>query len=295
MPLSERQIETTGDLTNTRTLVFNVLSAKGYKVQQDLNTRIIANHSLSATNYPHKVQIDLDFTQQGNGRIIMMIDHTASSVYIDKLAGELRNILPKGQTQMEPTANFTSLIPLKGMNENEYHSCINNLGLLEGEEIRLQYVCQRSTFSPPSMWDGKVKQQINKGLLVFTNDNMIFMQQEGAWCSSYGQALRFPLENISGIVAGGTLIKHIRLMVGISGSTEQHEFINFMSTYGNQQIQDVRADIEKLLKTVREEKKKSAIEAITKGTVPAMVFCKYCGTRNKADRSNCANCGAVLT
>lgn len=184
---------------------------------------------------------------------------------------------------------------MKGMKDSEYDSCIKNLGLLEGEQIKLQYACFRQTTSPPSLWDGKQKTQSNKGLLVFTNDNVIFMQQEGAWSSNYAQAIRFPLENISGLVSGGTLIKHIRIMVGVSGSSEQHQFINFVSTYGQQQIHEVRADIENLLKQAREEKKRLALEAMSKGTLPVMIFCKFCGARNKADQSKCANCGAVLT
>ena len=58
---------------------------------------------------------------------------------------------------------------MKGMDDSEYNSCISNLGILEGEEIKLQYVCFRHTISPPSIWDGKQKTQTNKGLLVFTN------------------------------------------------------------------------------------------------------------------------------
>jgi len=184
---------------------------------------------------------------------------------------------------------------MKGMDDSEYNSCISNLGILEGEEIKLQYVCFRHTISPPSIWDGKQKTQTNKGLLVFTNDNMVFMQQEGAWKSNYAQALRFPLEHISGVVSGGTVIKHIRIVVGISGSSEQHEFINFISTYGKQQIHEVRADIEKVLKEVREEKKRLAVEAMAKGQVPAMIFCKFCGARNKADQPQCKNCGAPIS
>jgi hypothetical protein len=175
---------------------------------------------------------------------------------------------------------------MKGMNDSEYQACINNLGLLEGEEIKLQYVCFRQI-----IWGGKQGIE-NKGLLVFTNDNMIFMQQEGGWSSQYAQALRIPLEQISGIVSGGTVIKHIRIITGVSGVSQQHEFDNF---YGQQQIHEVRADIENLLKKVREEKKRLAQEALARGTVPAMMFCKFCGTRNKADQSHCSNCGAPLT
>ena len=181
------------------------------------------------------------------------------------------------------------------MKESEYGACIYNLGLLEGEELKLQYVCFRQVMRPPSIWDNKQRVESKKGLLVFTDDNMIFMQQEGAWSSNYAQALRIPLEQISGVVSGGTLVKHIRILVGVSGASEQHEFINFISTYGKQNIHEVRADVEKLLKEVREEKKRLAQEALAKGTVPAMVFCRFCGTRNKSDQSHCANCGAPLT
>lgn len=183
---------------------------------------------------------------------------------------------------------------IKGMKDSEYQTCIDGLGLLEGEEIRLQYVCFRKVLSPPSLWNGKQRSETKKGLLVLTSDNMIFMQQEGAWSSNYAQALRFPLEQIVGIVSGGTVIKHIRISVGVSGASERHEFINFVSTYGKQTIHEVRRDVEKLLKDARQEKKQLAEEALVKGTVPAMIFCKFCGTRNKSDRSNCANCGAPL-
>jgi hypothetical protein len=153
--------------------------------------------------------------------------------------------------------------------------------------------------SPPSAFrklfvdDGAPRMESKKGLLVFTNDNMIFMQQEGAWSSNYAQALRISLEQIGGVVSGGTFIPHIRIMIGISGVSEQHEFVTFQSA--DKPIHEVRADIEKLLKEIRQEKKRLAQEALAKGTIPTMMFCKYCGARNKADQTCCVNCGAVLT
>jgi len=168
-------------------------------------------------------------------------------------------------------------IQMKGMSESEYKACIDSLGLLEGEEIRLQYVCFRQVLSPPSLWNGERKIESKKGLLVFTNDNLIFMQQEGAWSSNYAQALRVPLEQISGVVSGGTFIKHVRILVGVSGSSEQHEFINFVSTYGKQDIHEVRGDIDNLLKELRQEKKRLAQEALARGTVPSMIFCRFVG------------------
>lgn len=181
------------------------------------------------------------------------------------------------------------------MKESEYKACIDNLGLLEGEEVKLEYVCFRQMILPSAVAKSGSKSEMWKGLLVFTNYHMIFMQQEGRWSSNYAQALRIPLEQIGGAVSGGTMIKHIRVQVGVSGASDLHEFINFKSTYGIQQIHEVRADIERVLKEEREERTRLAKEAVAAGKPPAMIFCKYCGTRNKADESKCMNCGAKLT
>jgi hypothetical protein len=154
--------------------------------------------------------------------------------------------------------------------------------------------------SPPSavrqllVDNGSPQLESKNGVLLFTNDNMIFIQQEGIWSPNFAQALRIPLEQIIGVVSGGTFMKHIRITIGTGGVTQQYEFANLSGTKREQEIHEVRADIENLLKQVREEKKRLAQEALTKGTVPQMIFCKYCGARNKSDRSTCANCGALL-
>lgn len=202
---------------------------------------------------------------------------------------EFNRISSAGQPQ-SPTAAVSEPRSIKGMNDSEYQSSLSNLGLLEGEKVRLEYVCFRQMQSPPSIWRKEPRIESKKGLLVFTNDNMIFMQQEGAWSSNYAQAMRVPLEQITGIVSGGTMIQHIRITVG----SEQHEFVAFKSTYDKQSIHEVRGDIEKLLKDVREERKKQAQSAAEGGT-PQVIFCKYCGARNRADHSKCENCFAVLT
>jgi len=178
---------------------------------------------------------------------------------------------------------------MKGMTDKEYKTCINNMGLLGEETIKLQYVCRKSSWRMSSV-TGKQEEYLNKGLLVFTNENLIFMQQDGAFSSNYSQALRIPIEQIVGIFTGGAILKH----VVIKTTHEEHKF-GYFNIGKNPPIHQIRADIEELLKTVRAERKRSAQESLTKGTVPAMIFCKYCGARNKADQSRCANCGAVLT
>lgn len=187
----------------------------------------------------------------------------------------------------------------RGITDSDYEACLSNLGLLEGEEIRLQYVGTRPVVSV-SAWDGNQSEDFKPGLLVFTNDNMVFMQREKA--GDFAQALRIPLENINGLVTGGTFIHHVLITVGTAGIAQQIKFnpVPIAGSDGKSILKGreatlkVRADVEKLLKDVREEKRRLATEALAKGVTPAMVFCKFCGSRNKADQLKCVSCGAPL-
>jgi ribosomal protein L40E len=180
---------------------------------------------------------------------------------------------------------------MKGMKDSEYKSCIDNLGLLEGEEIKFQLVCFRQTVGATSIWSGERETKSRKGLLVFTTDNMIFMQQEGAWSSDYSQALRFSLEEISGVSSESGFTQRLRILIGAKGNSEYHDFLPFR---GQGDIKEIRSSIMGILQEVREEKKRLAQEALAKGTVPTMIFCKYCGARNKSEQSQCVKCGATL-
>jgi hypothetical protein len=181
---------------------------------------------------------------------------------------------------------------IKGLKEAEFKACVDGLGLLEGEEMGLHFVCLKQEVGAPSVWNGQRTVSNKKGLLVFTNDNMIFMQQEGSWSSNYSQALRFPIENICGVSTSGSLIKHVRILVGTGGNSD---FFEFMPFAGQGTVDEIRRSVETHLKEMRQQKKQLAQEVLSKGTAPLMIFCKFCGARNKSDRSNCANCGAVLT
>jgi len=174
--------------------------------------------------------------------------------------------------------------------ETESETLSIDMGLLEGEKKKLEYVCARQFIGSPSMWDGQRAIEQRKGRLILTNDNLIFTEQQGPWSSNYMQALRIPLEEISGVSSGGVLIKHLRVLVGTASTTEHH-----FTLFERQDFDMIVAEIQKHLKETREEKKRIAKEALAKGTVPAMIFCRFCGTRNKSDQSFCANCGAPLT
>jgi hypothetical protein len=183
----------------------------------------------------------------------------------------------------------------KCLNPSEYKTCVDGLGLLTGEELRLQYVCFREILA--TTWDGKPKKEQKKGLLCLTNDNLIFMQQQGAWSSNYSQALRIPLEQIVGMSCGGHLIKHITFEIGI-GAIQSHTFGIWKGceehSEGIDDAQDIMQRIQNLLNITRAEKKRIVQETLLKGALPVMIFCRYCGGRNKADQTKCSNCGALL-
>jgi hypothetical protein len=181
------------------------------------------------------------------------------------------------------------------MNDSEYKACAQGIGLLEGEELRLQYVCYREILA--TTWDGKPKKEQKKGLLVLTNDNLIFMQQQGAWSSNYSQSLRIPLEQIVGLSCGGHIIKHITFEVGV-GASQPYTFGIWKGceehSEGIDEAQIIMEKIQTLLNNTRAEKKRIAQKALLTHVLPAMIFCRYCGARNKADQTKCSNCGALL-
>ena len=184
------------------------------------------------------------------------------------------------------------------MKDSEHKACIDGLGLLEGEKKELQYVCNKEVVS--TGWDGKPKKEQKKGLLVFTSENMIFMQQVGFRSSNYTQAMRIPLAQIAGISYGrGLILKYIEFSVGTSGASQKYKFIIWKGCEEHSNKADdprlITQQIQNHLNKVREEKKRLAQEALAKGTLPQMIFCKYCGARNKADQTRCVNCGALLT
>jgi ribosomal protein L40E len=171
------------------------------------------------------------------------------------------------------------------LKKQEYEACIENLGLLEEEDIRLQYQCARIEKYFSAML-GRNEEMPHRGLLVFTNDNMFFMQaaKQGVFSAKYtsSQAIRVPLEQITGVSTGGVILKHLK----VATPNKEFEF-RFLD-------HKVVPEIQSLLKLVRAERKKMAREALAGTSTPKMVFCKFCGARNKADAFLCQNCGAPL-
>lgn len=169
-----------------------------------------------------------------------------------------------------------------GLSGEVYRASLSGLGLLEGEQVKLQYTCGTIVRS-----NGRIF--LSRGVLAVTNDNIIF--------SGVGYKLRIPIESVSStasVQGRNPRFGHLRITIGSGGPIEEHTFSEFRGDSGEISYVQARDNVEKVLSKVREERKKIAQEALSKGTLPPMVFCRFCGLKNKADQSKCSSCGAPL-
>ena len=54
------------------------------------------------------------------------------------------------------------------------------------------------------------------------------------------------------------------------------------------------AEAQKAYAIIRENIIKFQTPASPKATIPEMIYCKFCGAKNKPEDTNCINCGALL-
>ena len=94
MPSDKFTLETTVDrCQKAKEAVIQALDNRGYRVEGDFESKIVAKHSFSTTYYPHEVEIILD-SEPGETIISASINHRASQVYLKRLSEELVKILP---------------------------------------------------------------------------------------------------------------------------------------------------------------------------------------------------------
>ncbi|MCW3985171.1 MAG: hypothetical protein NWE91_02010 [Candidatus Bathyarchaeota archaeon] len=96
---------------------------------------------------------------------------------------------------------------MKGLKDTEYRASMDNLGLLEGEKKELEYLIEKVVIGRGDgsqlkyLFQGFINGSIDssktttlkKGLLVFTNINLIFIQQE-----DYSRSV-VPLDQLGGM------------------------------------------------------------------------------------------------
>jgi ribosomal protein L40E len=163
------------------------------------------------------------------------------------------------------------------MSDSEYKACMDNLGLLEGEKKELEYRIQEFI---NGRGDSSKTTTLKNGLLVFTNFNLILIQQEDYL------RLVVPLDQLSGI---GCFTYKDHYAIGVV-TVDGYEYgFLLWKTEDSSVVQNPSLnELSKQIQKFGMEQRRLAKEAPVK-------ICKYCGARNKIDQSRCVNCGALLT
>jgi len=171
---------------------------------------------------------------------------------------------------------------------------MDNLGLLEGEKKELEYLIQEVVIGrgDGSRLEYLIQEFINEhsdsseirmlksGLLVFTNINSIFIQQEDYL------RLVVPLDQLAGI--GGFTYKDQSVIGVVTVDGYEYGFLLWRTENSSVVQNPSLNELSKQIQKFGMEQKRLAKEAPVK-------ICKYCGARNKIDQSRCVNCGATLT
>jgi len=136
MPLEKILFETSVDAQKARVAVLKALGDKGYKIEEESEDKIVAKHSLSASYYPHSVEV---YINTGNGKttISAAIDHRAGKIYLERLSEELRKSLPLPALVLNPMKKPTS------QEELDYQAKILNRNLNPGEQILWNHVVKK--------------------------------------------------------------------------------------------------------------------------------------------------------
>ncbi len=141
MPSDKFTIETTVDMQKAKEAVIQALDNRGYKVEEDVEAKIVAKHPFSATYYPHEVEITLD-SQLGGTIISASIDHRASQEYLKRLSEELVKILPP-----LPARAFNPMDRPTSQVELSYQGKMLNRDFNPGEQVIWSHTVNKGVLS----------------------------------------------------------------------------------------------------------------------------------------------------
>ena len=129
MPSDRFTLETTVDQQKAKEAVLQALDNRGYRVEGDFESKIVAKHSFSTTYYPHEVEVILD-SQPGKTIISASINHRASQIYLKRLSEELVKVLPP-----LPARVFNPMERPTSQNELSYQAKMLNRNFNTGEQV----------------------------------------------------------------------------------------------------------------------------------------------------------------
>jgi hypothetical protein len=141
MPSDRFALETTVDQQKAKEVVLKALDNRGYKVEEDFETKIVAKHPFSGTYYPHEVEILLD-SKPGKTIISASINHRASQMYLKRLSDELVKILPP-----LPARVFNPLERPTSQQELSYQVKMLNRNFNAGEQVIWSHTLEKGVFS----------------------------------------------------------------------------------------------------------------------------------------------------
>lgn len=175
----------------------------------------------------------------------------------------------------------------------EYKAYRDNLDLLRGEQKKLEYLVEKAVIGRgdgsqidnliQKFVDGhddpKRKMALKNGLLVFTNINMILIQQEG-----YSRMV-VPLDQIGGI---GCFANDNWLTIA-AVTVDGYEYGFLLSkTDTSSFVQNPNVnELTRQIQVFGMEQKQLAQEA-------PVEICKHCGARNNITSTYCVHCKALL-
>ncbi len=129
MPVSKSELVTKQGFQEARDAVLKALASKGYRIEQDLQNQIVAKHPLSATYYPHAVEVYIN-AEPGKTTIQASIDHRRSQAYTEELREEIaKNLQPL------PRVVFTSTQPPTSQEQLNRQAALVNPNFNRDEQV----------------------------------------------------------------------------------------------------------------------------------------------------------------
>ncbi len=185
------------------------------------------------------------------------------------------------------------MVKMSKISDSEYKAYTDNLGLLKGEQKKLVYLVEKAVVGRGDGThidelirkfmngndDPNRKMALKNGLLVFTNINMILVQQEG-----YLRTV-VPLEQLGGI---GCFVSNEWLTIAtVTVNGYEYGFL-LSKTDTSSLVQNPNAnELTRQIQVFGMEQKSLAQEA-------PVEICKHCGARNNITSTYCVHCKALL-
>jgi len=141
MPHDKLTLETPVDMQKAKEAVLQALDNRGYRVEEEYESRIIAKHAFSSTYYPHQLEVQFD-PKSGSTVISALINHRASQIYLKRLSEELVRQLPP-----LPARVFNPVEKPAPQQELSYQSKMLNRDFNLGEQVIWSHTFEKGVFS----------------------------------------------------------------------------------------------------------------------------------------------------